>query len=80
MPVYRDPKNGTWYSKFRYKDWTGKTKNKTKRGFSTKREAVAWEENFKVRLSGDLNMTMKDFYEIYKEERYPRLKQVTVCN
>ncbi len=77
MPVYKDEKNGTWYSKFRYKDWNGQVKNKMKRGFPTKREATAWEESFKVRVAGTLNMKMKDFVTLYKEERYPRLKEVT---
>ncbi len=76
MPAYKD-KNNKWYCKFRYKDWTGNTKETTKRGFATKRDAIAWEENFKVRLSGELDMTLADFYEIYKSERYPRLKLVT---
>ena len=56
MPVYKDEKAGTWYSKFRYKDWTGTTKNKMKRGFATRREAVAWEESFKSRVAGTLDM------------------------
>ncbi len=76
MPVYKD-KNGTWYSKFRYKDWTGKTKDKTKRGFSTKRDAVQWENDFKAKESGDIDMTMGNFIEIYKKERFPRLKEST---
>ena len=41
MPAYKDEKRNTWLVMFRYKDWTGKTKSKTKRGFATKREAVA---------------------------------------
>ena len=77
MPVYKDEKTGTWYSKFRYKDWTGTTKNKMKRGFATRREAVAWEESFKSRVAGTLDMLFKDFVKIYKEERFPRLKEVT---
>lgn len=77
MPVYKDEKSGTWYSKFRYKDWTGKTKDKMKRGFATKRDAVAWEESFKTRLSGTLEMKMGDFVEVYMEEYFPRIKEVT---
>ena len=77
MPAYKDEKRNTWTVKFKYKDWTGKTKDKTKRGFATKREAVAWEESFKVKTAGTLEMTFRDFYEVYKEERFPRLKEVT---
>lgn len=61
MPVYRDENTGTWYSKFRYKDWTGNTKNKMKRGFKNKRDAQRWETDFKARLAGDLEMTFEYF-------------------
>ena len=42
MPAYKD-KNGKWKVNFRYTDWTGKTRQSTKRGFEARREAVAWE-------------------------------------
>lgn len=42
MPVYKD-KNGTWFAMIRYAEWDGKIKQKCNRGFSTKREAQAWE-------------------------------------
>ena len=77
MPVYKDDKTGKWMSKFRYKDWSGKTKDKMKRGFLTRREALEWENDFKSRIAGDLEMKMRDFIEIYKEERFPRIKAVT---
>ena len=77
MPVYKDEKKNTWYAKFRYKDWTGTTKYKTKRGFATKREASEWEASFKSRNAGELDMKLKDFAKIYMEERFPRLKEVT---
>ena len=77
MPVYKDEKTNTWYSKFRYKDWTGKTRDKMKRGFITKRDAQKWENNFKVCLAGNLDMSFGEFVKIYKEERFPRLKEST---
>ena len=77
MPVYKDDKTGTWYSKFRYKDWTGKTKDKMKRGFATRREAQKWENDFKTRQAGDLEMSFREFVDIYIEERFPRLKEST---
>ena len=40
MPVYKDTTQGTWYTIFRYVDWTGKKKQKMKRGFKTKKEAL----------------------------------------
>lgn len=77
MPVYKDKKNNTWYVKGRYKDWTGKSKNLMKRGFELKREAVEWEENFRLRLDSSLNMSFADFYQIYKEDLGARLKDST---
>ena len=66
MPAYKDEKTGNWYTKFRYKDWTGNVKNKMKRGFVTKREAQKWETDFKARLAGDLEMTFEDFVKSQK--------------
>ena len=65
MPVYKDDKTGTWFCKFRYKDWTDTTKNKMKRGFKTRREAVQWENDFKLRIAGDLEMLFVDFVAVY---------------
>ena len=80
MPAYKDDKTGTWYAKFRYKDWTGGTKNKTKRGFKTRREAKKYEEDFKAGQAGDLEMSFAEFVNIYKKERFPRLKETTCAS
>ena len=45
MGAYKD-KNGTWFASARYKNWAGETKRKMKRGFPTKRDALAWEREF----------------------------------
>ena len=42
MSVYKE-KNGTWRVNYRYTDWNGELKQSTKRGFATRRAAVAWE-------------------------------------
>lgn len=42
MPVFRNESNGTWYVMARYVDWQGNHKQKCKRGFKTKREALEW--------------------------------------
>ena len=39
MGAYKD-KNGTWFASACYKNWTGETKRKMKRGFPTKRESI----------------------------------------
>ena len=43
MSVYKEPKTNTWKVYYRYTDWQGERKQTTKRGFATKREALAWE-------------------------------------
>ena len=47
MSAYKDKKTGKWFVFFYYRDWQGKNKGKTKRGFQTKREALEWEREFK---------------------------------
>lgn len=49
MPAYKDSKTGTWFVKFYCKDWTGENKQIKKRGFATKREALDYERNYKIR-------------------------------
>ena len=46
MPAYKDEKTGKWFCKFYYKDWQGNHKQKWKRGFATKKEALAYEREF----------------------------------
>ncbi len=77
MPAYKDTKTGKWYVQFWYKDWTGESKKKMIRGFQTRREAVQYEADFKAKKAGCLDMKLKDFVEVYTEERFPRLKEVT---
>ena len=50
MAVYRDEVQKSWFVKFSYKDWQGKTKFTTKRGFKTKRDAMNYEQNFKAEM------------------------------
>lgn len=42
MSVYKE-NNGKWRVLYGYTDWTGKRKQSSKRGFETKRDALAWE-------------------------------------
>ena len=77
MAVYKDNATGTWRVIYRYTDWTGERKQTQKRGFSTKREAVAWEHEVILKQEGKLDMTFESFYEIYKSDREPRIKEST---
>ena len=65
MSVYKDEQRGTWYCMFRYNDWTGRQKQKCKRGFKTKREAKEYEEQFMQTTEADMNMKVGAFVEIY---------------
>jgi integrase len=46
MPVYKDEERKTWYFKVRYKDMYGRNKQKLKRGFKGRREAIRAEAEF----------------------------------
>lgn len=77
MPVYKNEKNGTWYAMIRYQDWTGQNKQKCQRGFATRREALEWEAQFKLKKAADVDMTLESFYELYEQDVRPRLKENT---
>lgn len=78
MPAYRDKERNTWYSSFKYKDWSGKSRSKMKRGFATKKEAQNWENQFKLRESHELDMRFDEFYKLYLEYCQKRFKLNTV--
>ena len=80
MPAYKDKKNNTWYAKFNYKNWKGETKFTTKRGFSTKREALNYEKEFKLRIAGNLDMSFEEFVKVYREDHYPRIRVSTAAS
>lgn len=75
MPVYKDENRGTWYCKTTYTDWQGKRCSTTKRGFSTKREALAWEHEFQTTLHTDLSMVFESFVEVYFGDKAHELKE-----
>ena len=77
MPAYKEKDRNSWTSKFQYKNWEGKKKWVTKRGFTTKREALQHERDFLARQSGNLDMTFADFVKVYREDRGSRLKEST---
>ncbi|MBE6775376.1 MAG: hypothetical protein E7543_04195 [Ruminococcaceae bacterium] len=77
MAVYKDKKRGTWYVSVYYTDWKGENARKVKRGFKTRKDAVAWENTFLNKNTGDLNMTFAEFYDIYKSDLEERLKENT---
>ena len=77
MPVFRNESNGTWYVMARYVDWQGNHKQKCKRGFKTKREALEWERVFHLQQSADMDMSFENFVDIYKNDIRSRIKETT---
>lgn len=78
MPQYKDKKTNTWFCKFYYTDYTGTRQQKKKRGFSTKRDAAAWERSFLEKQQADMNMPFASFVELYFEDIGHRLRQSTI--
>ena len=77
MSIYKDNVTGKWRVVYRYTDWTGKTKQTSKRGFPTKREAQMWEHEQMLKHDAKLDMTFASFYEIYVEDKKERLRDNT---
>lgn len=51
MSVYKDSFTNSWSTKFRYKDYSGQTKQHKKTGFKTKKEASEYEKWFLIILN-----------------------------
>jgi len=73
-----DPEKKLWEVRVTYHDYTGKKKQKHKKGFATKREAKAWGEEFILQQSRTLDMTFGSFYEEYRNDMINRLRENTV--
>ncbi|MEG0770837.1 MAG: site-specific integrase, partial [Clostridia bacterium] len=77
MSVHKEPKTNYWRVNYRYTDWRGKKKQSTKRGFVTKRDALAWEREQINKVTMDLNMTFESFSDIYTVDMKSRIKENT---
>ena len=77
MSAYKDEKTETWYAYFRYTDWTGERKQKMKRGFPTRREALEWERSFLQKSAADLSMSFEDFVTVYMTDMKNRIREHT---
>ena len=74
MAAYKDEARGTWYVSFHYNDWTGKNRRKLKRGFRTRKEALEYEQKFRLQQATNLDMNFADFYKLYEDDMKPKLK------
>ena len=77
MSVSKNEKTGKWEVRTYYKDFTGTLRQKTKRGFDKKSDAINWERAFKIQQNEDLDMYFKDFVELYIRDKKPRVKYNT---
>lgn len=80
MPAYKDNDTGTWYVQFYYQDWTGVRKKKFKRGFSTKKEALNFENDFVRKANANMDMTLSSFVEVYFKDKVGELKERSIKN
>ena len=74
MGAFKCKDGGTWFAQFRYVDWKGEKQQKTKRGFTTKREALEWERQFLMKQRADIRMTFESFAQLYEQDVKPKLK------
>ncbi|MDR2915818.1 MAG: site-specific integrase [Tannerella sp.] len=77
MAVYKENATGTWRVLYRFTDWRGERKQTQKRGFATKREAIAWERESMMKQETKLDMTFASFFEIYETDKKRRVKENT---
>ena len=77
MAVYKETKTNTWRAFYRYTDWMGEKKQTQKRGFATKRDALAWERKQLNKVTADLDMPFGSFVDIYIADMKNRIKENT---
>ena len=77
MAVYKDNATGTWRVIYRFTNWKGERKQTQKRGFATKREALAWEHEVMLKQNSKLDMTFASFFEVYEADKKQRVKEST---
>ena len=68
MPAYKD-KSNKWYILTYAKDGNGDKVRKSKRGFTTKAEALKWEREFLVKDTDSIDMTLKSFIDTLSRQR-----------
>lgn len=77
MAVYRDKEHKTWLVKFSYRDWQGRSRFTTKRGFKTRREATEYEHDFKASAAERSDITVNALAVKYLEDKRLHVKEST---
>lgn len=80
MSVYYDEAKKTYYCKFSYVDWTGKTRWTTKRGFDGKKKAAKYEREFKRSNNESSNITLAELMKAYLADCKIRIRESTYIN
>lgn len=80
MVIKDENKPRKWRVQLSYKDITGKTKRKQKRGFNSKKEAQEWERKFLNSLTLTSEIKFENLVKAYLKDMSPRLKASTMEN
>ena len=75
MPAYKEKERKTWYVSFRYKTTEGESKRAFKRGFASKKDAILWEQEYRLKEEKKSQMSFQSLYELYMEDIRVRCRQ-----
>ena len=78
--AFKNKDTGKWTAQWYEIDIYGKRKQMKKRGFTTCREAKAFERQKKLQTKGNLDMTLSAFAECYFQDKENELKERTIKN
>lgn len=77
MSAYYDKITKNWYCIFYFTDWKGTKKQKKKRGFSRKKDALEYEREFHDKLPSSPDMPFSDMVELYLADKKMHTKLKT---
>lgn len=77
MSAYYDKRTKNWYCVFYFTDWKGTKKQKKKRGFSRKKDALEYEREFHDKLPSSPDMAFSDMVELYLADKKMHTKLKT---
>lgn len=80
MQVIKNEKTGKYDVRYRYKDFTGKTKQSTKRGFKSENQAKQWYKSFIAGKTHNIDMLFKDYIALYLKYKKGTLRPTTYEN
>ena len=78
MSAYKDKERGTWFCKFTYTDETGARRQKKKRGFKTRKEALDWERLYLLNTGDTCPVTFEELLDAYLMDLESRCRETTL--